>query len=217
MAQAALSLAIGVFIVGGLITWRDVPHRKHVTRAIAVAGVILVWGAVLGSVIEMSSSDSVSFSQATIIMAAIASGIAIYAWRVEVSPSIFLGGGLLLAYAALSESREVSPSFSALIILLTASMTLPTLDSAVHTPRHSVRRFESIIVIWIGLSLMLVIHVATNLYQRGMWFDTTTGAAWLMSAWLASSSSLLLKPGLVRTISTVIAALLVIFLAFNTL
>jgi hypothetical protein len=208
IVEAALGLAAGALIAGGVAGLRRSSGWSRAARAIMVVGTALTIVASLSPLITVPAAAP---SAVTPVLAAITVGGMVYSLRLEASSVTLLAGGVLLACVTLigTTGRTGSPSVAWLIILLASSLTLPAMDASAIELRKTHSRFAAATPLWMGITIGVVAHVATSLSQHGAWIGSTPFAAWLIGAWAASSASLLMRRRRPRALLVIVAALAV--------
>jgi hypothetical protein len=208
IVEAALGLAAGALIAGGVAGLRRSPGWSRAARAIMIVGTALTIVASLSPLIAVPAAAP---SAVTPVLAAIVVGGMIYSLRLEASSVTLLTSGVLLACVTLigTTSRTSSPSVAWWIVLLTSSLTLPAMDASVIELRKAHSRFAAATPLWMGITIGVAVHTTTSLSQHGAWIGSTPFAAWLIGAWVASSASLLTQHGRPRAVLVIAAALAV--------
>jgi len=207
IAEAALGIAGGVWIAVALAGFRRVHNWQRAARLTAIIGAALAISALAGALLAETPASAPQ--RVVMATAAMVVGGSLYSLRSGASTLTLLAGGLLLTYVTLTSrgDQTAPPSTVGLIIVLTSSCSLPALEASVREWQRTHSRFGVAFAVWVGSSAAAVVSATLSLVQRGAWFGSTPGDAGLIAAWVASSGSLLVRPGRLRAVLLVTAAL----------
>lgn len=188
MAEVIAGIAAGALTVAALAGIRHVRNWSKAGRIAAIVSLLAGLLAALGPVWQPAAGALPPAAYAALLIAA---GGLILAIVEKAPPWILLASSALLIYAALVSKEAAPVSLATLAIIVAGVETLPGLDAAGRSWRGSVDRTR--IALWLGISIALAASAAASLLERGAWLGSAPRDAWLMSAWITSSGSLLVE------------------------